>query len=89
MLVNIFKIILSIGIGLGWLFFSGDGAQNISVLIALFVLLILFIKPTKFIQIQDDRDYKEKVANKQLRKLKIEEERLMEKKTQKEKGEKQ
>lgn len=88
MLINIFKIFLSITIGLLWLFFSGDGAQNISLIITFFVLFILFFKPTRFMKAQDSKAYIEKVANKQLRKLKIEEERLIEKQTQKEKGEK-
>ena len=88
MLINIFKIFLSITIGLFWLFFSGDGAQNISLIITFFVLFVLFFRPSRFMKEQDSKSYIEKVANKQLRKLKIEEERLIEKQSQKEKGEK-
>lgn len=80
MIVAILKILFAIVIGVSWLFFSGDGSQEISLILTLFVLIILFIKPSKFIKVQDDETYKQKVLDKQLIKAKIEEERILEKK---------
>ena len=89
MIIALLKILLSIAIGAGWLFFSGSGSEGMSLISMVFTLLILFTKPTKFKKIQDDKKYKQIVLNRQLRKVKIEEERILERKqAQKDKGDK-
>lgn len=89
MIAALLKILFSIIIGVGWLFFSGKGSEEIALILTIFTLIILFVKPTKFKKVQDDEEYKQRVLNRQLRKVKIEEERILEKKqAQKEKGDK-
>lgn len=89
MILVLFKILFSVVIGVSWLFFSGKGSEEIALILTIFTLIILFVKPTKFRKIQDDEEYKQRVLNRQLRKVKLEEERIIEKKqAQKDKGDK-
>lgn len=86
MFVGILKIVISIIIGLSWIFFSGDGSEEIALLLGLFVLVILFVKPTKLKLIREDEKYKEAIHNKKIRQARLEEARIVAKiQTQKEK----
>ena len=72
------KCAIAICVGLGWQIASGDVA--LSMVLVAFVFAVLIFSPKKYNYYQDGEEFKEKVREKNERKLSLEEERILEKK---------
>lgn len=80
----VLKFILALFIGLGWLFFGGEKSKEVALILAIFVFLVLLITPKKVESIEEKEEFREKVKDRQIRKIALTEERILEKQAQKE-----
>lgn len=86
----VIKFLIAFIIAFLWYFFSGgdienSGTREVSIILFIFIFSVLLIRFKKSQNIEDKEDFKEKVNYASERKLKLEKNRILEKKAQKEK----